>query len=38
MDDAGTISPDIWCNLLRSLPRHHALWGQWLPNNGLLTF
>ncbi len=33
------VSADVWCDLLRSLPRHHyPLWGQWLPEDGLLTF
>lgn len=39
MEDGGTVSSDVWCDLLRSLPRHHyPLWGQWLPEDGLLTF
>jgi hypothetical protein len=39
MDDAHEVSSDVWCDLLCSLPRHHyPLWGQWLPEDGLLTF
>lgn len=39
MADVHRVSADAWCDLLRSLPRHHyPLWGQWLPEDGLLTF
>jgi len=39
MDDAGEVSSDAWSGLLRSLPRHrYPLWGEWLPEDGLLTF
>ena len=39
MEEEPTGSADVWCDLLRSLPQHHyPLWGQWLPEDGLLTF